>query len=84
MEDVSNLFDNTDEEFCNKLMKLRKSTCTKNMNKIIVMKKFQFLEKGIIIFTGTESQIRVMLPKDISLMLPFIAAPRKANIVLHL
>lgn len=84
MEDVSNLFDNTDEEFCNKLMKLRKSTCTKKMNKIIVMNKSQFLEKGIIASTGTQSQIAVMLPKDISLMLTFFAAPRKANIVLHL
>ena len=48
------------------------------------MNKFQFLEKGIIASTGTQSQIAVMLPKDISLMLTFFAAPRKANIVLHL
>ena len=84
MEDITNMYVNIDEELLNKLIKLRKSICSKNVNKIVGIEKFQILQKNITVVTGIQSQMVVMLLKDISLLLLFIAAAHETNINLHL
>ena len=51
MEGIINIYVNIDEELFNKLIKLRKSTYSKNVNKIIVIEKFQKLQKDITVVT---------------------------------
>ena len=84
MENIANMYLNIDEELLNKLIKLRVSTCLKNVNEIIVMEKFQILQKDITAVTSVQSQMTLILLKDIRLLLSFIAAAHEANIDLHL
>lgn len=63
---------------------MRESTCEKNVNKIIVIETFQIPQKDITVVTSMQSQMTVMLLKDINLLLSFIAAAYERNIDLHL
>ena len=79
-EDITNKYEIIDRELRDKLINLREDT----VNEIILMEKFQILQKDIAAVTSTQSQMTVMLLKDISLLLSFIEAAREANIDLHL
>ena len=84
-EVIMNMHDNVDKELLNKVINFRKILCLANANEIIVMKKFQILQKDITAVTGTQSQMTVTLLEDIiSLLLSFIAAACEASIDLHL
>ena len=55
-----------------------------SVDNIIQDEKFHALSKNITATSGTQSQMTVLLLKDISLFLSFTAAAREANIDLHL
>lgn len=84
MKHITNIYVNINENLLNNLINLRKSTCEKNVNKIIVMEKFQISQKDITAVTSMQSHMTVMLLKDINLLLSFITAACERNIDLHL
>ena len=83
MKDITNMYVNIDEKLLNNLINFIKNTCEKNVNEIFVMEKFQILQKDITAVRSTQSQMMVMLLKDISLLLSFIAAAFETNINFH-
>ena len=47
MRNITNMYVNIDEELLNNFINMRKGTCGKNMNEIIVIKKLQILQNDI-------------------------------------
>ena len=83
-EDITDNYRLIDPELKDKMVGLRKNISSESVNDIIQDEKFHFLSKNITATSSTQSQMTVLLLKDISLLLSFTAAAREANIDLHL
>ena len=83
-EDVTGNYALMDGELKVKLTNLRKTVTAENLNKVIHDESFLELKKNIVSGESTQCKMTVLLLKDISLLLSFIAAAREANIDLHL
>ena len=84
VEDITNNYRLIDSGLQEKLVNLRKNITAENANIIIQDEEFHVLSKNITATSGSQSQMTVLLLKDISLFLSFIVAAREADIDLHL
>ena len=83
VEDVTSNFVNIDGDLLDALVNTREQVNAANVNHVLEMSQFQHFQKQLLTLTGTQSQMTVMLLKDISLMLSFIVSARESNIELH-
>ena len=83
VEDVTSNFVNIDGDLLDALVNTREQVNAANVNHVLEMSQFQHFQKQSLTLTGTQSQMTVMLLKDISLMLSFIVSARESNIELH-
>ena len=69
-------FVNIDGDLLDALVNTREQVNAANVNHVLEMSQFQHFQKQLLTVTGTQSQMTVMLLKDISLMLSSIVSAR--------
>ena len=82
-DDITDGYKVIDEVLFTGLVNVRKSVTAENVESVLTMKQYHQFQLQLLATTGTQSKMTVMLLKDISLMLSFIASARESNIDLH-